>query len=74
MKQITIKELKEFCGCHSNNDFANFVSILLEDSEKISKIDGSEIGINYSKIQKKRSHRIYDKLNELGYYDDVKEV
>ena len=73
MKQITIKELKEFCGSHSNNEFANFVSILLDGSAKISKIDGSEIGIEYSKIQEKRSHRIYEKLDELGYYDSVKE-
>ena len=34
MKQITFKELKEICGCETNNEFANMLSLCMDYAAK----------------------------------------
>lgn len=71
MEQITFEELKQLFGCESNNDFANKLSICMDEAVRDNINRGYE---DYANLLRKRSKNIYDKLDELGYYDDVKEV
>lgn len=68
MKQITFKELKELCGCVTNNEFANMLSIYMDaESEAVKKRGHYEC----AKLMRRRSNKIYTKLQELGYYADL---
>lgn len=71
MKQITFKELKEICGCETNNDFANKLSLFMDDASESANNRGCE---EAGKLYRKESNKIYAKLKELGYYDDLEEV
>lgn len=68
MKQIAIKKLKQICGCKTNNDFANLLSIYLHDSSEIAKIYGLA---EYGDLLQERGNKIYAKLQELRYYEEV---
>lgn len=68
MKQITFKELKEICGCKTNNEFANMIALYLDDASELVNIRGYT---ECAKLYSSKSHNIYSKLKELGYYDNL---
>lgn len=71
MDQITLEEMKEICGCETNNDLANMLSLYLTLAEEDANRRGFQ---TCGKLYRKRSNDIYAKLKELGYYDDLEEV
>ena len=68
MKQITLKELKKICGCESNNDFANMLSIYMDSASDDANTRGHN---EYGKLLRIRSNKIYTELQKLGYYEGV---
>ena len=77
-KQITFKELKKiltFDENTTNNDFANDICcLLIYLSEAInSNPNATEIDKNYNdKFVYHKRMKLYEKLSELGYFDDLK--
>ena len=82
MKNITMKEFKEIIkesGISYDCDLGavlNTISILYDRSADFYKIE-DVVNMNSDnkgiiEVHKNRSRRIYDCLDKLGYYDDVK--
>lgn len=77
-KQITFKELKKILSFDentTNNDFANDICCLLihlGDAIK-SNPNASDIDKQYNdKFVYHKRMKLYDKLTELGYFDDLR--
>ena len=72
-KQITIKEIKELVGksTYNNNEFANWLLILMGESAEACKhkYPNEDFTNGYIETMQKRRDRLYDRLEELGFFD-----
>ena len=80
-KKVTQKDFKEIMtlggfdfDAFEYGGILNTFSILLEEAAKLYAIEytisGHELDKEMSEIRHRQSHRIYEALTELGYYED----
>ena len=72
-KQITIKEIKDLVGksTYNNNEFANWLLMLLGESAEACelKYPDEDFTKGYIETIQKRRDRLYNRLDELGFFD-----